>query len=173
MKDNLETYLYIFFAVIYVISRIIKARSKKKQAQKPATSQQQQARPQHTSETPPPPPQKKAFSFDDILKQFEKNLAGEESQEEKVVEEIKEEKPVPIALPAVAALEEKPNPFQDYKNTTVKSAQEIKRVDLVFKRNENLAIKAKVVHPYVKMMRNPDGFKNAVVLSEIINTKYF
>lgn len=170
MKDNLETYLYIFFAVIYVISRIIKARSKQKQQQKPATSHQQQTQPQHARETPPPP-RKKAFSFDDILKEFEKNIAGEDSQEEKVVEEIKEEKPTPIAVPA--AIEERPNPFQKYKNTTVKTAQEIKRNDLVFKRNENFAIKEKVVNPYVEMMRNPDGFKNAVVLSEIINTKYF
>ncbi len=168
MKDNLETYLYIFFAAIYVISRIIKARSKQKQQQKPVSSQQ--VRPQHTRETPPPP-RKKAFSFDDILKEFEKNLSGEEFQEEKVVEEIKEEKPAPIAVPA--AIEERPNPFQKYKNTTVKTAQESKRNDLVFKRNENFAIKAKFVHPYVEMMRKPDGFKNAVVLSEIINTKYF
>lgn len=155
-----------------MISRIIKARSKQKQQQKPVSSQQQQARPQHTRETPPPPPRKKAFSFDDILKEFEKNLAGEEFQEEKVVEEIRHEKPAPIAVPA--AIEEKPNPFQNYKGNTAKSAsEEIKRTIPVFKRSEKFAIKKQVVHPYVKMMRDPDGFKNAVVLSEIINTKYF
>ncbi len=119
-------------------------------------------------ETPPPLPRKKAFSFDDILKEFEKNLEGETYQEEEVVEEIRHENPAPVAV------QEKTNPYQNYKNKTAPSALgEIKRTDPVFVRAEAFKIRKKEVHPFVQMMRNPDGFKNAVVMSEIINTKYF
>lgn len=169
MKENLETYLYIFFAVIYVISRIIKARSKKNQQEGQAAKPPQQVHPQQPRETPPQ--RKKAFSFDDILKEFEKNLAGETIQDQDEVEEIRHEKPTPIAIKEV---EQKPNPYKNHKSPVRQSAKKgTVRAEPNFKRTENFDIQEKAVSPYVEMMRNPDGFKNAVVLSEIINTKYF
>ena len=167
--ENLETYLYVFFAVIYIISRIIKARSKQNQQQKPvpARQQQRQARPVHTTSRP-----KKAFSFDDILKEFEKNLSGEKPVEEEVfpVKEIKHEKPAAVA---VKTSKKQPNPYQRYKHKTYKDGKEIIRKKTEFVRNEKFAIKEDVASEYVKMLRDPEDFKNAIVLSEIINRKYF
>ena len=42
-----------------------------------------------------------------------------------------------------------------------------------FARSENYSIKDDVASEYVKMLQDPEGFKNAIVLSEIINRKYF
>ena len=167
--ENLETYLYVFFAVIYIISRIIKARSKQNQQQKPvpAPQQQRQARPVHTTSRP-----KKAFSFDDILKEFEKNISGERPVEEEdfPVKEIKHEKPAPVEI---KTSKKQPKPYQRYQHKTYKDGKEIVRKKLVFERNENLALKEDVVSEYVKMLQDPEDFKNAIVLSEIINRKYF
>jgi hypothetical protein len=165
--ENLDTYLYIFFAVIYVVSRIIKARAKKNQQQVPTEPPPQQVHSQTARNEPRP---KKAFSFDDILKEFEKNLSGEEIQEQEAnpVEEIRHVKPTPIAVI------EKANPYQNYSSKTKEPAQnQITTIKPVFERNEKFAIIEEEVNPFVEMIRNPDGFKNAIVLSEIINRKYF
>ena len=167
--ENLETYLYVFFAVIYIISRILKARSKQNQQQKPVPAQQQQRQARPVNPTSKP---KKAFSFDDILKEFEKSLSGEETvpKEAFPVKEIKHEKPMPVA---VKPSDNQAKPYQRYQHKTYKDGKEIIRKKLVFERNENLALKKEVVSDYVKMLQNPEDFKNAIVLSEIINRKYF
>ncbi len=168
--ENLETYLYIFFAVIYIISRVLKARTKKGQMQKPVSNPQRQ--PSHQVPKSPSKP-KRGFSFEDILKEFEKNLAGEPVEEEKVfpVEEINHEKPVTITEEVV---EERPNKYQRYRHKSFKEGGiEIIRKRSEFSLNENYKIKEEVAGEYAKMLRDPDGVKNAIVLSEIINPKYF
>jgi hypothetical protein len=166
--DNLENYFYILFAVIYIISRIIKARSK----QKKSTPQQQgQRRAQPTGQQQQKP--KKTFSFEDILKEFEKNLAGEEEEvaHEKPlpVKEIKHEKPAPAP---VKSYKNKPNKYESYQGKSIKEEIELER-NTAFLRSENYSITDDVASEYVKMLQDPDGFKNAIVLSEIINRKYF
>ena len=168
--ENLETYLYVFFAVVYIISRVLKARSKQNAAKRPIVKPQTQHQPQTVAAEPQA---KKGFSFDDILKEFEKNLGGEEHHEEEVVpiKEIKYQEPVPIAEKVA---EERPNRFQDYKDTKIgykKSA--LKSGSLVFARNEKFKIEKDIASDYVKMLQDPDGFRNAFVLSEIINRKYY
>jgi len=171
--DNIENYLYVLFAVIYIISRIIKARSKQQR--------QQQQQPQRQAQTSKPiqqqnqPQRKKAFSFEDILKEFEKNLAGEEEfahEKPLPVKEIKHEKPSPVPVKQV---EEKPNPYNSYQGSSYKSIKEEIELDkkLTFVRSENYAIEENIASQYVQMLQDPEGFKNAVVLSEIINRKYF
>ena len=167
--DNLENYLYILFAVIYIISRIVKARNKQN---KPATPQQSQRRAQPAGEAQHKP--KKSFSFEDILKEFEKNLAGEDEEvaHEKPlpVKEIKHEKPAPVR-----SYENEPNKYESYQGMGFKSIKEEIEQERIssFTRSENYSIKDDVASEYVKMLQDPEGFKNAIVLSEIINRKYF
>ncbi|MCG8307909.1 MAG: hypothetical protein MI975_11005 [Cytophagales bacterium] len=173
--DNLETYLYILFAVIYIISRIIKARGKQGQ---PKPGQPQRPAPfsgsARQSQRPPKP--KKAFTFEDVLKEFEKNLAGEDegtSYEKPLpVKEIKHETPAPKPVESIAA---KPDPYKSYQGTLYeeKPKSESKTGKGMFERNEKYSIKENIVNEYVEMLRDPDGFKNAIVLSEIINRKHF
>jgi hypothetical protein len=42
-----------------------------------------------------------------------------------------------------------------------------------FERNEKYQMKETEVSDFVEMLRDPNGAKNAIVLSEIINRKYF
>ncbi len=187
--ENLDTYLYVFFAVAYIISRIIKARSKQNQQQKPAANTQQHMQPQTAQPSSKP---KSGFSFDHILRDFEKNLAGEDPshddqkeaspvvQEEAspVVQEIKHENPASIAVKTIEertkTIEERANQIQEYRDAKVKSRVKIgERVEQVFVRNEKFVIKEKIASEYVKMLKDPEGFRKAIVLSEIINRKYF
>lgn len=168
--DNLENYLYIALALIYIISRVLKARSKQHQAQQPTRPQQ------HTQTTNPnnQPQPRKAFSFEDILKEFEKNLAGEEFEEEKAlpVEEMPYEKTTRMEQPRE---KEMPSPYETYEGISYESPiiSEPKKELEVFSRNEKYSIKEDLASQYIKMLQDPDGFKNAIVLSEIINRKYF
>ena len=170
--ENLETYLYILFAVIYIISRIVKARNKQNQT-KPQKPQQQTISTQRTK-APGEPKPKKAFSFEDILKEFEKNLAGEEIEHEKPlpVKEIKYEKP---SRTPEKQVKKEPSPYDIYEGADFQKPREqitdIRKSD--FERSEKYTLKENIVNDYVKMLRDPDGFKNAIVLSEIINRKYF
>ena len=168
--DNLENYLYVFFAVIYIISRIIKARSKQKQVGSPPP-QDHQAQPEVVKTQPSP---KKAFSFQDILKEFEKNLAGEQHVEEEVfpVKEIRHTTPIPISAEKI---DRKQELYKSYQRKTYKypvRSFNIKE-EKEFERSEKFALKKNVDSEYVKMLRDPNGFRNAIILSEIINRKYF
>jgi len=168
--DNLENYLYIALALIYIISRVLKARSKQQQAPK-STRPQQHAQTTNPINRPQP---RKAFSFEDILKEFEKNLAGEEFEEEKTlpVEEIPYERTTRMEPPKE---KESPSPYQTYEGISYESPiiSEPKKELEVFTRNEKYSIKKDLASQYVKMLQDPEGFKNAIVLSEIINRKYF
>lgn len=170
--ENLENYLYILFAVIYIISRIVKARNKQNQS-KPRQAQRQAPSSQQTQASSKPKP-KKAFTFEDILKEFEKNLSGEEVEHEKPlpVKEIKHERPV---TKQEKFDEKKPGPYDSYQGTDFEQSKyksdKITAGD--FERSHKYAIKEKIVNDYRKMLNNPEGFKNAIVLSEIINRKYF
>ena len=168
--DNLENYLYVFFAVIYIISRIIKARSKQKQVGSPPP-QDHQAQPEVVKTQPSA---KKAFSFQDILKEFEKNLAGEQHVEEEVfpVKEIRHTTPIPISAEKI---DRKPELYKSYQRTTYKSPVQSFNIkeEKEFERSEKFALKKNVDSEYVKMLRDPNGFRNAIILSEIINRKYF
>lgn len=180
--DNFETYLYLALAVIYIISRILKARKQSPPQQQQRAPQQQQRAPQHQrpqqrtqmTETKKQPKPRKAFSFDDILREFEKNLAGEDFEEEKAlpVEEINYEKEThyPTTEPEKAL-----NPYESFEGTTYESPKiaERKEQSEVFSRSEKYNIKEDIVNNYKEMLQDPEGFKNAIVLSEIINRKYF
>ena len=168
--DNFETYLYIIFAVIYIVSRIIKARGKQNQKRPIPPNQRQTSAPQRQAKP------KKTFSFEDILKEFEKNLSGEEEsdtayEKQMPVQEIRHEKPQ--AKPAPAA-PETPNKYQSYYDENMKSSAQDDTFGegRIFSRNDNYKLEEEEVHPMVALMRDPDGAKNAIVLSEIINRKY-
>jgi hypothetical protein len=168
--DNLENYLYLIFAVIYIISRIIKAKAKQKEANMPTQSQQGQAQ---TTQNQTPP--KKAFSFEDILKEFEKNLGGEELSEEKP-EPVIERRHEPIKAKPVPKVERKPSVYESYEGLTYESqmtaGQEESGTSL-FARNEKFELNQNITSDYIKMLQDPEGVRNAIVISEIINRKYF
>ena len=169
--ENIETLLYIAIGVVYLISRVLKARKK---AAPPRPRQTPQAPQVPTQGSPQQTQPKKTFSFEDILKEFEQSLSGEDEYEEpEPVREVREEIPRPVAA---QPQERKPSRYEAYEGTAVSSKESEESLEGrqgEFSRNEKYSIKEDVVNDYVKMLQDPDGFKNAIVLSEIINRKYF
>ena len=184
--ENIENYLYLLFVVIYIISRVLKGRSKQKQA-----DDQQQPRPKRPFSDIPtqrarPEPQraqsqpkkKKAFTFEEILKEFEKNLSGEDDpihEKPLPVEEIRHEKPRPVKAPPPP---KKTNPYHAYNdpNASISSTPSDKMSKWEkeeFERNQKYKIKEKVVNDYARILRDPQGIKDAIILNEILNRKYF
>jgi hypothetical protein len=165
---DIESLIPLLFAAIYIISRILKARPKKDAPGLPS-SPQQSRQPVSTTDQAP---QKKTFSFEDILKEFEKSLTTDEFVEEKPlpVEEIRYEKPkktVPVY--------QKPEPtvYKTYEGLTYEMLESTGEKTEQSGRSEKYALKEQFVNDYIKMLRDPDGARNAIVLSEIINKKYF
>jgi len=191
--DKLENYLYLVFALIYIISRILKAKSKP--AERPSQPTKNPNRPVFETVNKPQPTPKKTMSFEDILKEFEKNISG-----------MPEETPVPVPEPRKQiTFNEKINPpneayetyegvdYEDvnydrpsyeseryetkaYENADFKyeSSYDLsldKRIE--FLRSENYAIQSDLRSEFIRMLREPNGAKNAIVLGEIINRKYF
>ncbi len=191
--DNLENYLYLVFAVIYILSRILKAKPKNaepaRRPAKPAT------KPVFESEADSIPSPRKTMSFEDILKEFEKNIAG-----------IPEEKPQPVRETGrqITFNEKEDTDIEeyetyegsDYENTTFnRPAHEYEKYQTIayedtnfqhetsydlatdkpieFLRSEKYSIQEDSRGELIKMLRSPGGAKNAIVLGEIINRKYF
>jgi len=164
---DLESLIPLIFVALYIIRMITKAKSKKETPNR--TARPQQASSPNSSSAPP---QKKPFSFEDILKEFEKNLAGEEYVEEKPlpVEEIRYEKPKPKPAPV---REPEPSIYQSYEGTTYESLPSSMSKQDEYQRNEKYALQEKSMSEFAKLLRDPQGAKNAIILSEIINRKYF
>jgi len=167
---DLENLLPIVLAAIYILSRFFKAKPKQGKSQKPVSPQKAN----NPVTMDKKPSKKKAFTFEDILKEFERNLAGEDMEEEKPlpVEDIEYEKPIPVTVEA----ENRPSKYESYEGTSYETPEFLKKDQSkieVFSRNENYAVKEEEESEFIKMLREPDGAKNAIVLSEIINRKYF
>jgi hypothetical protein len=191
--DNLENYLYLVFAVIYIISRILKAKSKN--AEPAPRHSQQPTKPVFDTNQDSVPAPRKTMSFEDILKEFEKNISG-----------IPEEKPEPVREPRrqITFSEKEESEVEEYEsyegagyeNTTYnRPAHEYEKYQTItyedsnfqhetsydldlekrleFLRNEKYTIQQNIGSELIRMLREPGGAKNAIVLGEIINRKYF
>lgn len=170
--DNLENYLYLLLLVIYIISRVMKARSK--QGNSPVSGGNQHRNPQPIS-----PQQKKqakkAFSFDEILKEFEKNLSGEEFVEEPMVpvHEVKKEKPEEVVIEHAYKKRSSLDQYNQKAYSSEKPRAATSNPNADFLRNDNYSIKKDKISKYKEMLSNPQGIKDVVVLNEIFNRKYF
>ncbi len=162
--DNLENYLYLAFAVIYIISRVLKGRGKQnipqKRSQNPSNDPSQQPR------------RKKGFSFEDIIKEFEKSLGEQQEEEVFPAEEIRHQKPAPVP---VVETTKKSNKYEQFEGTSFKQrrSETTSKQGLKLVPDDKYAIKDKVAVDYVNELQTPEDFKRAFVLSEIINRKYF
>lgn len=163
---DLENLLPLLFAALYIISRFLKSKPKQGAPNRPTQQQQGQ-------QSNIPPTKKKAFSFEDILKEFEKNLAGEQMEEEKPlpVEEMHFDRP----KPAPVVIEERKSPYRSYEGMGYEDADMPTKPEKKeeFERSEKYQLKETELSDFVEMLRDPNGAKNAIVLSEIINRKYF
>ena len=171
--DFEDIWYYLVLGAIYLVSQFLK---KKKPQNRPAppkpVQQPMSAQPQQSANPTSQAKPKKTMSFEDILKEFEKNLSGEPE------EQFEKPKPVEQHIfskpePAVVKEPTHESRYKSYENVDYKAEQSKDNVEDEFSRNEKYKISAQKEHPYIQMLRDPNGAKNAIVLSEIINKKYF
>ncbi len=165
---DFENLLPLALAAIYILTRVFKAKPKKDAPHRPVS-------PRHTSTPTTPVTQKsteprKTFSFEDILKEFEKNLAGADYAEEKPmpVDVIDYEEPEQSSY-----VEPKPSPYHTYEGYTYETLPKQEEEKLLDQIKERLKSEHFEESEFVKMIREPDGARNAIIMSEIINRKYF
>lgn len=163
---DLENLLPLVLAAIYILSRVFKAKPKKDAPGRPARPRQTPASDVVEHKTAE---QRKPFSFEDLLKEFEKNLAGEEYVEEKPmpVEAIEYKKSEPV-IP-----EPERSPYFSYEGLTYETMAEKEDSSGSDEISENYKQVVKEENEFVKMFREPNGARNAFVMSEIFNRKYF
>jgi len=170
---DFESLLPIVLGIIYLVSRFLKEK-KKQQKQRPARPQSQQQGNQSLPQQSQAP-KKKQFSFEEILKDFEKNLAGGELEEEKPlpVEEMEYEK----AQPTQRTPDKKRSKYETFEGTSYETPEVLaqnRAEDDSFARNDNYRVKGEEEeNEFISLLRQPDGAKKAIVLSEILNRKHF
>ncbi len=184
MKD-FDTWFYVIAFVFYIIAQIYRGYKKTKAAPPPPKTSRQ---PRRTGDQVPVPVEvhtkpvrkksKKRFSFDDLLKEFEESFAEEKRPEPVRESPEKYEKEVFKGYSETESYEtenvrtEQP-PIKGLE--TLESTMDTKpgKTELEFTRSEDYKIQKNVENPYAKILREPDGLKKAIILSEILNRKYF
>ena len=192
--NDLETFVWIIFGVIYIISRILKGRSKQKKMQRPGTAGRPAQRPatsrpvRQSAPTPQPQaterkPGKKSF-FDEILKEIEKNLAGDEEREpgppQREAPERRKEKTIPFEWEEEVEVEtepkvstQEPSKYQKYGGMDYMEERAKFEEDMIKFGKSDIGEEIETTYSfYGELLRNPDELKKAIIMSEILNRKY-
>lgn len=189
--DNLENYLYLIFAVIYILVRVFKKKQPKDQAA-PAPAREEQ-RPNYDSRARPAQQPKKTMTFEDILKEFEKNLGGEplENDEPEPARESQRK-----LVPAESVESADYQPYQEpekevvsydrpayekyqYQNVPYENSEFKHELSydldkqLEFLRSKNYELQKDRSNEFIDLLKEPGGARKALILGEIFNRKYF
>lgn len=167
--EHLDLYIYLVLGGLYVLSRILKGSGKTMPPKAPSSPQTHAG---DEADANQQPRRRKPFSFEDLMREFDQQF------EEKVPQK---EEPEPVK--PVRKKEPKPeyvvgeSPYATYEGTSLENMPTAESIGPVyakeFARNEHYARKEVIVSEYIKMLREPNGARNAIVLGEIINRKYF
>jgi hypothetical protein len=167
--DNLDLYLYILIGIIYLVSRALKGQKKPvpQRPMRPAPGT-----PVSGDTTAPEPAPPRPFSFEDLLREFERQVAPPEPEEKPLTPVEKypaEEQHYPVAPSAEYAsyegqsLEQEAYPmyYQESELQNIAAQAEQDKPQSRRKRN------------FGRLLRHPSGVRDAVVLSEILQRKHF
>jgi len=159
--EDIQLILYIVFVVIALLARAFK--SKNKNQPKPTAQKE-------SSNTSKPKPK----SFEDLLKEFESTSSEEEYSQKDQEGEYKE-------YQNEYSSDEKTE--EVYQNS-VREAKELKTIDELVDLDDDRHTgnfrhfegyeepEEDVRNEYQKLLESPEGAKQAIILSEIINRKY-
>ena len=168
--EHLDLYIYLALGGLYLISKLLKGATKSHLPNAP--SQQTDDAPEQ-AQTDAKPRRRPAFSFEELLKEFEQQYEQKQPEPKPGPEAVKQEKkPAPERKEEVEV--------RSYPTYEDMSVEEVSNKHLEgslmadrFKRDEHYAKKEVIVNDYIKMLREPGGLRNAIVMSEIMNRKYF
>lgn len=175
MDDSLSTILYIIIAIAYFLFSILR---KGKPKNKPKNFPTPTGSGDFEEYVPEERRQQKRPSFEDLLKEFtQEPTASKEEKEEEVIElpdvEIQASKPASITTA--------PSPYAKYQQVDYETPKTESQTPF-YKSNKRMVKIEKTqdvkrsnqrASEIAELLRNPDGLKKAVILSEILKTKYF
>ena len=167
--DNLDLYLYILIGIIYLVSRALKA---KKNVAPPRPPKRMLESTEPTSEAPAPKP----FSFEDLLREFERNI---NPQEQPLDYPEQEEAYSEVDVPTKVTEYESYPGASDYKTHEAKSLEgeaypmyyqesELAGISMLAERHHQIRRKKR---NFGKLLQSPGSLRDAVVLSEVLGKR--
>ena len=157
--DDIQTIIYIIIAVLYILSRVLK-KKKPPPVEEQEKMESMESGPEAQTAPPKPPP----ITFQDLLRDFEGRTKPKKQK--------KEEPPPP-------APELRDEEVKATFERSTETAKKVKRFDTqgefkkaVFKAyeiDEKENVKAAEL---AEMLKNPQDIKNAIILKEILETKF-
>lgn len=197
--DSLQFWLYVIIGVIYLISQVRKKSREQMPQGKPASKPTSQAGTPTTpwkSETTSTQPasSQKPMTFEELLREITEGKASKEptyeepykqpeyidydddieDEEEAVLEESRGETFTDYRQTDTFKLFEDAKNY-DYEANSLENTLKLESVDMRFGKFKEFETENQrnLLEEYTADLRDPDGFKKAVILSEILNRRHF
>lgn len=181
--SDLELYIYIALALIYFLTRVFKP----KKSPRPPRDIRGPA--SETSDTTSRPERERPVTFEELLQEFTGYREPQQTVAPAREEEVEEET-LPEEIQAEADEYQYYEGYDDYKkssyadyNTVQKQGQELTTIDEQVSFDEPLEKKfdwgktepatSVQTEKYRKMLRDPESVRDAVILKELLDRKYF
>lgn len=187
--DDLQFWLYVIIGVIYLISQV---RKKAKQQQGPPTEKPLTRKPTSQSptwqrETATPTSGQKPMTFEDLLREITEAKTMKDEPEYETYEKPEYDYDTDIEAeklePEVVDYRNTDSIYQKYedaktKDYSINSLEEslkLEEVDMKFGKFKEFEAESKVnlLDLYTKDLRDPEGLKKAVILTEILSPRHF
>lgn len=188
--DNLQFWLYVIIGIIYLITQVRKKAKEQAPPPQRPVQRNEATTPQLRPETQSQQPTQKPISFEDLLREiteakapqsapqyepykqpeyvdYDDDIVDEEEAYEPVITDYRKTDPIYKKYEDAKAY--------DYASNSLEDTLKLENVDMRFGRfNEFESQKSRnLLEEYTKDLRDPDGFKKAVILTEILSTKHF
>jgi hypothetical protein len=187
-----QFWIYIVIGVLYFLSRFFK-KPEQGAEEAPKSQQPERRRPVRTEQTATEEP--RPLTFEELLREI---TEGKQAQKRQPMPEPEpEHEPVPRYEPYEQAMGEEARSFEDVRTDEVESARKWKPYEQVIQEaperrslEETLRLQdtvvsfgkfaafdkkqdqKKILNDYIKIIRNPESLKQAVVMSEILRRKF-
>lgn len=186
--DDLQFWLYVIIGVIYLITQV---RKKAKQSQdipadKPVSRKPHAPEPGWNSETAAPTPTSKPISFEDLLREITEAKTGKAEPEYDPFEPEEDYYDEPRQAPRTSEVTDFKKPeytysayeeakTRDYASLSLEESLKLEDVDVKYGkfREFETETQANLLDLYTKDLRDPEGLKKAVILTEVLSPRHF
>jgi hypothetical protein len=180
--EDLQFWLYVIIGVIYLLTQI---RKKARQSQdsttpKPVSPKGSTPKPAWRKETSTPPTTKKPVSFEDLLREITEAKSPKAEPEydlDEVDFEYEEEvrDVVEYRKPEYTYDQYEAAKAHDYSKDSLEESLKLENVDMGYGkfREFETATQTNLLDLYTKDLRDPEGLKKAVILTEVLSPRHF
>jgi hypothetical protein len=188
--DNLQFWLYVIIGVIYLITQVRKKSKEQSLPPKTPVSREKEIEtPRWKTTAPSTQAAPKTISFEDLLREiteakipksepdYQPNTASEYTNYDDDIQaesiDYEEEVTYTYNDPIYKQYEEAKS--RDYSSLSLEESMKLENVNMEYGRFKEFESTTNVnlLEQYAQELRDPQGFKKAIILSEILNTKHF